>query len=180
MRSLAVAFAALVLAVLTTSPATAALEVGDEAPDFTAEASLAGESFTFSLRDALAKGPVVLYFYPAAFTPGCTQEAYEFAEAVDDFAAYGATVIGVSADSIDTLHKFSVSACRNKFAVAADENQAVIKAYDAVMARKPEYADRISYVISPAGKILYSHSGNAPLPHIENTLKAVRDWAETK
>lgn len=180
MRPIAVAFAVTLWAVISALPAAAALKAGDDAPDFTAEASLAGEAFTFSLRDALAKGPVVLYFYPAAFTPGCTEEAYQFAEATDDFAALGATVIGVSADSIATLNEFSVSACRNKFAVAADENQVVIKAYDAVMTRKPEYADRISYVISPAGKILYSHSGAAPLPHIENTLKAVRDWADQK
>lgn len=177
MRYLAAVFAAILLAAASALPAAAALAVGDEAPDFTAEASLAGEPFTFSLQEALARGPVVLYFYPAAFTPGCTAEAHEFAEATDDFAALGATVIGVSADSIATLNKFSVSACRNKFAVVADENQTVIKAYDAVMARKPEYADRISYVISPDGEILYTHSGADPLPHIANTLAAVRDWA---
>lgn len=177
MRYFAATFAAILLVVLSVFPAAAALQVGDEAPDFTAEASLAGKPFTFSLEDALARGPVVLYFYPAAFTPGCTAEAHEFAEATDDFAALGATVIGVSADSIATLNEFSVSACRNKFAVVADEKQSIIKAYDAVMERKPEYADRISYVISPDGKIVYTHSGNDPLPHIENTLGAVRDWA---
>lgn len=177
MRHIAATFAAILLVAFFVSPAAAALQVGAEAPDFTAEASLAGKPFTFSLEDALARGPVVLYFYPAAFTPGCTAEAHEFAEASDDFAALGATVIGVSADSIATLNEFSVSACRNKFAVVADEKQSIIKAYDAVMERKPEYADRISYVISPDGKIIYTHSGNDPLPHIENTLGAVRDWA---
>lgn len=177
MRNLAAILAAVLLAAFSVFPAGAALKVGDEAPDFTAEASLAGEPFTFSLQQALERGPVVLYFYPAAFTPGCTAEAHEFAEATDDFAALGATVIGVSADALDTLHKFSVSECRNKFAVVSDENQDVIKSYDAVMKRKPEYADRISYVISPEGKIIYTHSGADPLPHIENTLAAVRDWA---
>lgn len=179
MRHLSAILAALMLVAVSAIPAAAALQVGDKAPDFTAEASLAGEPFTFALGEALARGPVVLYFYPAAFTPGCTAEAHEFAEATDDFAALGAAVIGVSADSIETLNKFSVSACRNKFAVVSDEHQDVIKAYDAVMERKPEYADRISYVIAPDGQILYTHSGADPLPHIENTLKAVRDWAAT-
>src|SRR5580658_289625 len=86
--------------------ATAALKVGDKAPDFTTQASLAGKAFDFSLASALKKGPVVLYFYPAAFTPGCTVEAHEFAEATEKFNAMGATVIGVSHDSIDKLNKF--------------------------------------------------------------------------
>lgn len=180
MRPVAPAIAAILLAAASAFPAAAALKVGDEAPDFTAEASLAGEEITFALKEALSRGPVVLYFYPAAFTPGCTREAHEFAEATDDFAALGATVIGVSADSIETLHKFSVSECRNKFAVAADPDQTVIKAYDAVLKQKPEYADRISYVIAPDGRIIYAHSGMDPLPHVENTLAAVRDWAAAR
>src|ERR1041384_3649135 len=110
------------------APASAALKIGAAAPDFTAPATLGGKEFTFSLADALKKGPVVLYFYPAAFTSGCTVEAHEFAEATDKFAAMGATVIGVSADKIDKLDKFSVSECRSKFAVAADPDQKVIKA----------------------------------------------------
>ena len=100
---------------------------GAQAPDFTAQASLGGKEFTFSLADALKKGPVVLYFYPAAFTPGCTVEAHDFADATDKFAALGATVIGVSHDKIETLDKFSVSECRSKFAVAADPDETVIK-----------------------------------------------------
>jgi len=109
MRFPAVILAATLLAV----PALAALKPGDAAPDFTAPASLGGKQFSFSLSDALKKGPVVLYFYPAAFTPGCTLEAHEFAEAIDKYAALGATVIGVSADDIDTLDRFSVSECRS-------------------------------------------------------------------
>ena len=97
------------LGALATAAAYAALPNGHTAPDFTTQASLAGKPFTFSLADALKKGPVVLYFYPAAFTPGCTVEAHEFAEATDKFKALGATVIGVSHDSIDTLNRFSVS-----------------------------------------------------------------------
>src|SRR5258705_8746014 len=126
-------------------PAWAALPDGTKAPDFSTDASLAGKSFKFSLADALKKGPVVLYFYPAAFTPGCTVEAHEFAEATDKFKALGATVIGVSHDPIEKLNKFSVSECRNKFELSSDPDGSVTKAYDAVLAAKPEYADRTSY-----------------------------------
>lgn len=95
--------------------AQAELKPGAAAPDFTTQASLGGKTYTYSLADALKQGPVVLYFYPAAFTKGCTIEAHAFADAVDRYKAYGATVIGVSADNIDTLAKFSVSECRSKF-----------------------------------------------------------------
>ena len=154
----------------------AALPDGAPAPNFTTQASLAGNAFDYSLSDALKKGPVVLYFYPAAFTAGCTIEAHNFAEAVDDFKALGATVIGVSKDSIDILKRFSVSECRGKFAVAADANQKITKAYDAVLAVKPEYANRISYVISPDGKIVYSHTDMNPEKHVSNTLAALKKW----
>src|SRR6266849_1783586 len=120
-----------VAAALFTVPTFAALPDGTKAPDFSTDASLAGKSFKFSLADALKKGPVVLYFYPAAFTPGCTVEAHEFAEATEKFKTLGATVIGVSHDPIDTLNKFSVSECRNKFAVASDADLKIAKAYDA-------------------------------------------------
>ena len=109
------------------------------------------------------KGPVVLYFYPAAFTSGCTVEAHEFADAIDQYAALGATVIGVSHDPIDTLQKFSVSECRSKFAVAADTNQAVMKEYDAVLAQHPQYANRTSYVIAPDGTIIYTYTSLDPV-----------------
>src|SRR4030088_3743431 len=106
--------------VLITIPAYAALPNGAKAPDFSTDASLAGKEFKFALADALKKGPVVLYFYPAAFTPGCTIEAHNFADAMDDFEKLGATVIGVSHDTIQTLDKFSLTECRSKFPVAAD------------------------------------------------------------
>src|SRR4030088_405350 len=106
--------------VLITIPAYGALPDGAKAPDFSTAASLAGKQFKFALADALKKGPVVLYFYPAAFTPGCTIEAHNFADAMDDFQKLGATVIGVSHDSIQTLDKFSLTECRSKFPVAAD------------------------------------------------------------
>jgi peroxiredoxin len=160
-------------AVVLTAPLNAALKPGAQAPDFTTQATLAGKPFTFSLADALKQGPVVLYFYPAAFTPGCTVEAHEFAEATEKFKALGATVIGVSHDPIDTLNKFSVTECRNKFAVASDADQKITKAYDAVLAIKPEYADRTSYVIAPSGKIVYEYTALNPDKHVGNTLAAV-------
>ncbi|MBV7485998.1 peroxiredoxin [Bordetella sp. BOR01] len=154
----------------------AELPTGAPAPDFSAPASLGGQVFTFKLAQALAQGPVVLYFYPAAFTQGCTIEARNFAEATDDYKALGATVIGVSADDIDTLKKFSVSECRSKFAVAADGDQSIMKAYDAQHDRRPDYAKRVSYVISPDGKILYAYTDMNPDHHVANTLQALRDW----
>ena len=143
----------LLASVLLAVPVFAALPDGAKAPDFSADASLAGKTFHFSLAKALKKGPVVLYFYPAAFTPGCTAEAHDFAEATDKFKALGATVIGVSHDPIDKLNKFSVSECRNEFAVASDADGSVMKAYDAVLPQKPDYANRTSYVIAPRGRL---------------------------
>jgi thioredoxin-dependent peroxiredoxin len=173
-RSLFIAVAAALISV----PAFAALPDGTKAPDFSTDASLAGKSFKFSLADALKKGPVVLYFYPAAFTPGCTVEAHEFAEATDKFKALGATVIGVSHDPIEKLNKFSVSECRNKFAVASDADGSVMKNYDAVLAKKPEYANRTSYVIAPTGVIIYSYTEMNPEKHVENTMAAVKKWQD--
>jgi peroxiredoxin len=171
-----IAFLAL-LASLWTAPAVAALKPGEPAPDFRAQASLGGNVFTFSLAEALKKGPVVLYFYPAAFTKGCTIEAHDFAEAIDAYRALGATVIGVSHDDIDTLNRFSVSECRSKFAVAADRDQRIMKSYDAVLAIKPEYADRVSYVIAPDGRIVYAYTSLNPEKHVANTLDALRKWS---
>jgi thioredoxin-dependent peroxiredoxin len=156
--------------------ALAALKPGDPAPDFSTQASLAGKPFDFSLSAALKKGPVVLYFYPAAFTKGCTIEAHEFAEATAQFEAMGASVIGVSHDSIDTLNKFSVSECRNKFAVAADPDRHIMKSYDAVLWLDPKLANRTSYVISPQGTVLYAYSALSPDEHVQNTLAAVKKW----
>jgi len=169
-----VAFA--LLCALLALPAFAALKAGDKAPDFTTQASLGGQVFTFSLAAALRKGPVVLYFYPAAFTQGCTIEAHDFAEATDKYTALGATVIGVSHDSIETLNKFSVSECRSKFAVASDADQGIMKSYDAVLAPLLTYANRVSYVIAPDGRIVYSYTDLKPDKHVENTLSALQRW----
>ena len=158
------------------APGQAALKSGDTAPLFTTQATLAGKPFKFSLSDALKRGPVVLYFYPAAFTPGCTVEAHEFAEATDKFKALGATVIGVSHDDIDKLNKFSVAECRNKFAVASDADQRIMKSYDAVLSPHPKYANRTSYVIAPTGKIIYEFTDMSPDQHVANTIAAVQQW----
>ncbi len=164
---------ALAVAAFLATPLLAALPDGAKAPDFTTEASLAGKPFKFSLAEYLKQGPVVLYFYPAAFTPGCTIEAHDFAEATDKFKALGATVIGISHDDIGTLNRFSVSECRNKFAVAADTDGKIMKDYDSVLEAKPEYANRTSYVISQDGKIAYSYTAMDPNGHVANTLAAV-------
>jgi peroxiredoxin len=160
------------LAGLSLAPAAAALDTGVKAPDFSTQASLGGKVFTFDLKAALAKGPVVLYFYPAAFTSGCTLEAHDFADHIDDFKKYGATVIGVSGDDIEKLDKFSVSECRSKFAVASDKDLKIAKSYDAVLMNA--YANRTSYVIAPDGKIVYSYTALDPGKHVANTLDALK------
>jgi thioredoxin-dependent peroxiredoxin len=161
---------------LVAVPVLAALPDGARAPTFTATATLGGKVYQYDLAKALAKGPVVLYFYPAAFTPGCTIEAHDFAEAIDKYKALGATVIGVSHDPIAKLQKFSVSECRSKFPVAADTDGHIMKAYDAVMPGHDEYANRTSYVIAPDGTVIYSYTDMHPGKHVANTLQAVRVW----
>ncbi len=164
------------LAVTLAAPALAALSIGSKAPPFTLQATQGGSVFTFTLAEALRSGPVVLYFYPAAFTTGCTIEAHEFADAIDQYKALGATVIGVSHDPLDKLQKFSVSECRSKFPVAADTDQRVMKSYDAVLASHPQYANRTSYVIAPDGTIVYTYTSLDPSLHVANTLNALKAW----
>jgi peroxiredoxin len=178
-KLLAAALAALAFMSLG-SPAWAALDVGEKAPDFTTSAALGGKVFQFSLAQSLAKGPVVLYFFPAAFSVGCSIEAHEFAEAVSKFQDLGATVVGVSTDDIDTLGKFSVQGCQSKFPVASDAGKTIVKSYDAAMMLLPDYANRISYVIAPDGAILYNYQSLNPSKHVEKTLAALRDWAKVK
>lgn len=162
-----------IAALLMPVPSVAALAVGAKAPDFTTRGALAGKAFTLNLAKQLKKGPVVLYFFPAAFTPGCTIEAHEFAEASDAFRKAGATVIGLSADPVEKLQKFSVEACRNKFAVAA-ATPSLITAYDVTLPQRQGLSDRTSYVIAPSGRIAYVHSDMNPADHVKNTLAAVR------
>ncbi len=161
---------------LAATPAMAALKAGAVAPDFSDPATIGGTVFPFSLAESLKKGPVVLYFYPAAFTSGCTEEAHEFAEAVPQFQALGATVIGVSQDGIKKLQKFSVSECRSKFAVASDADGHVSKAYDAVLIGMLGYSDRTSYVIAPDGHVLTAYHAMDPTGHVNATLAAVKAW----
>ena len=163
-----------------TTPTYAALDVGDAAPNFTVQAALGGKVYRYTLADHLSKGPVVLYFFPAAFSVGCSIEAREFAEAIGRFETAGATVIGVSSDDIDTLSKFSVQACQGKFPVASDNTQSVMKSYDAVMMLRPDYANRISYVIAPEGTIVFHYQSLNPTRHVEKTLGALRSWSEKK
>ena len=160
------------------SHARAALKDGATAPDFTAPASLGGNQFTFSLAAALKRGPVVLYFYPAAFTEGCTIEAHDFADATPRFKALGATIVGVSGDNIETLRRFSTSECQSKFPVAADSDRSVMKAYDSVLIPLTSYASRTSYVITPDGKVLYSFTSLDPDRHVANTVQALSRWRE--
>src|ERR1700704_3014439 len=168
------------ISLCVSGPACSALDIGDAVPDFTTQAALGGKVYQFSLAEALKKGPVVLYFFPAAFSEGCSIEAREFAEAIAQFAALGASVVGVSSDDVETLSKFSVQACQSKFPVASDEKHVVIKAYDAVMKTRPEYSNRISYVIAPNGSIVYHYLGLDPTRHVERMLAALRSWSEKK
>ncbi|MDO6415682.1 peroxiredoxin [Sphingomonas sp. BIUV-7] len=167
--------AAAASALLVATPGLASLAVGTKAPDFSTQVSLAGKPMPFNLKAALKKGPVVLYFYPAAFTKGCTIEAHDFAEATDDFNKMGATVIGMSADDITTLNKFSVEECRNKFAVGAAA-PATIKAYDVVLPVKPDKSNRTSYVIAPDGTVIFAFSALSPVGHVTGTMDAVKAW----
>lgn len=170
-----------VLAFAAAWPVWAALKPGDAAPDFSADAAVGGQPFRFSLAEALKRGPVVLYFFPKAFTSGCTIEAHQFAEATPRFAELGATVVGVSTDDLGTLQRFSVEACRDKFAVAADPDGRVVRQYDAKLPLFGNTADRISYVISPAGRIVHTYSSLSPQGHVSSTLEAVRQLqAEAK
>jgi len=164
---------------LAAAPASAALKEGALAPDFAAQASQAGKEFPFHLADALKKGPVVLYFFPAAFTPGCTIEAHEFADASDEFHRLGATLIGVTAGNIDRLTEFSVSECRSKFAVAADPHAAIAKSYDSTLAIYPGHSDRTSYVIAPNDRVILAYSKLSPDDHVAKTLGAVKAWRAT-
>jgi peroxiredoxin Q/BCP len=144
-------------------PTRAALDIGERAPDFTTPAAKAGSVYSYVLADALS-----------------SVEAHSFAEAIPEFEALGATVIGVSGDDIQTLSKFSVQVCQSKFPVASDEQKSIIRSYDAVMKTRPEYANRISYVIAPSGSIVFHYMSLDPTKHVEKTLDALKSWSATK
>jgi thioredoxin-dependent peroxiredoxin len=170
-------------------PAFAALNAGDMAPAFEARASLAGKAFDYSLRDALAKGPVVVYFFPSAFTNGCNLEAHTFSENMDQFTAAGASVIGVSLDSIERLNDFSADPnyCAGKVAVASDATGAIAKSYDisvrdaragAKDTRGVEighgFAERTTFIVTPDGKVAATVGGVSPVENVEMSLEAVK------
>lgn len=171
MKRIALAVAAAAMAL----PAHAALPVGASAPNIVTRAAKGGKQFDFALKTALKKGPVVVYFFPAAFTGGCTIEAHAFAEAADDFAANGATLIGLSADPIDKLAKFSVEACRDKFPVGTASTD-VIKGYDVYLKPGAAMTNRTSYVIAPGGKVIYALTQGNPVGHVQGTLAAVKAY----
>ncbi len=161
-----------VAALAVASPALAALKVGDKAPTFTLKAATDGKVRSFSLKTALKDGPVVVYFYPKAFTGGCSLEAHQFSEAIDKFSAKHVSVIGVSTDDIGTLQKFSSADCQGKFPVAADTTAKVVTAYDAKMS-DAKMANRISYVIGQDGKISFVHDSGDASTHVSALLTAV-------
>lgn len=172
LRPLFVAAAALAV----TAPAQANLPVGATAPIFATQGAKAGKPFAINLRTALRKGPLVLYFYPKAFTQGCTLEAHAFAEAMDDFRAAGASVVGMSADDLPTLKRFSTEECRDKFPVAI-ASPGIFQAYDARLVRDGKdsgMSDRTSYVIAKDGRIAFVHSDLDYRDHVKLTLAAVR------
>lgn len=179
MKRLAVAAA---LAALAVSPAFAALKAGAKAPDFSAPAYLAGEPFTYKLSDALKKGPVVLYFFPAAHTKGCNLEAHLFSEAAGEFKAQGASIVGVTAGKVDELADFSKETehCGGKFPVAADVGLKVANSYDAALGPMAPISSRTSYVIAPNGTVLHAYSAMSPDKHVEETLAAVKEWRAKK
>jgi peroxiredoxin len=173
-------FLACALAWLAVSlPASAALDIGESAPNFSTQAALGGTVYNYSLAESLKKGPVVVYFFPLAYSEGCSIEAHYFAEATEEFKALGASVIGVSGDDIETLTKFSVQVCQSKFPVASDKTQAIMKSFDAVMQTRPEYANRISYVIAPNGTVVFQYMSLDPTKHVEKTLGALRAWSDS-
>ena len=160
-------------ATLMSSNAMAALAIGTKAPDFTTRGAQAGKTFTLTLSHQLKRGPVVLYFFPKAFTPGCSAEAREFAENIDKFKAVGATVIGMSADPVDDLVAFSTKECAGKFAVAS-AGPAIVTGYDVALKMRPGMTDRTSYVIAPSGRVAFVHSEMNYAEHVKSTLAAVQ------
>lgn len=176
-------------------PGFAALKEGDTAPTFKTQASLAGKAFTYNLQDSLKKGPVVVYFYPSAYTGGCNIQAHEFAENIDKFAAAGASVIGVSLDSIERLNDFSADPqyCAGKLSVASDADGSIAKSYElsvreAVAGRKDTrgadldhgFAERTTFIVTPNGKIVATIGGVAAAENVQQTLAAVQKLSATK
>lgn len=171
-------------------PALAALEAGESAPAFEARASLAGKPFDYSLQKALDKGPVVVYFYPSAYTQGCNIQAHEFAVNMDKFTAAGASVIGVSLDSIERLNDFSADPeyCADKLAVASDESGDIARSYGIAVREGREgakdtrgveighgFAERTTFIVTPDGKVSETIGGISPMENVRLSLQAVQN-----
>ena len=164
--------AAALLTMALSAPLSAALPKGAKAPDFTTMGALNGKPFRLNLKEQLRNGPVVLYFYPKAFTEGCTLEAKAFSDAIPQFRKAGARVVGMSADNLDTLKKFSVEACRGQFPVATASAD-LIKSYDVALSSAP-LSNRTSYVIAQDGRVTFVHSDMSWKEHVAKTLAAVQ------
>lgn len=171
------------------TPALAELKPGAQAPDFTAKGYLAGQPFTFKLADALKKGPVVIYFFPAAYTGGCNIETHMFSEASDQFAAEKATLIGITAGNADKLQAYSKDTqyCAGKFPLLADPGAKIAKRYDSSLNLDPaklppgstlpkEISGRTSYVLAPSGEVIHAYDDRMPQEHVSQTLSALKTW----
>ena len=189
----------LILSSTLALPALAALKQGTSAPDFSAQASVAGKDFKFSLAEALKKGPVVVYFYPSAYTGGCNIEAHTFAINQEKFDVAGASILGVSHDSIERLNDFSADPeyCAGKFPVASDPDGTIAKSYDLkVIEKKPgakdtrgmeidhAFTERTTFVIAPDSKIVAVFSSSddkiSPADHVTKSLEVVKRLAAGK
>ena len=185
-----VAAALAAAALLSAVPAQAALKEGDAAPDFKLQASQAGKAFSYTLKDALKKGPVVVYFYPSAFTAGCNIQAHAFASNVEKFAAAGATIVGVSLDSISRLNDFSADPqyCAGKIPVASDADGQVARAFDLSVSEIPAgrkdtrgveighaRTDRTTFIVTPDGRIAATVGGVSPDATVQQALDIVQN-----
>jgi len=176
-----------VTALIAAAPAYAELQKGAKAPEFALQAALGGKDFNYDLADALKKGPAVVYFYPKAFTKGCSAEAHEFAENIENFKALGASVIGVSGDDIKALEDFSTKDCASKFPVAADPKGEVIAKYDvalpipgaSTMLKMDHPANRTSYLVAPDGTVIATYTAMDASKHVSTMLDALKAWRET-
>jgi peroxiredoxin Q/BCP len=184
-----------VVSAAITLPAFAALKEGDAAPDFKTQASLAGKEFSFSLKDQLKKGPVVVYFYPSAYTGGCNIQAHTFAEKIDAFKAAGASVVGVSLDSIERLNDFSADPqyCAGKLPVASDADGKIAQLYDLKVAGAREgmkdsrgkdighgFAERTTFIVTKDGKVAATVGGVSPTENVDKALAAVQKLGSDK
>jgi thioredoxin-dependent peroxiredoxin len=177
-----------VLAAALATPALADLKPGDKAPDFSTQAYTAGQAHTFKLSEALKKGPVVIYFFPAAYTAGCNIETHMFSEAADQFKAQKATLVGITAGNVDKIAEYSKDTqyCAGKFALLADPGAKIARQFDTNLAVPAEMrarmnlpetlSNRTSYVVAPGGKVLLAYTDRAPQDHVAKTLDAVKDY----